>query len=415
MTTTLRIFFAMLVVVFSLGCTKLFPDKTPSSNESSSGVLYINTVGQITKRDANTDSTYWISSLVNMANSAYNPLVFDSGFYYHGNHTGITCYNIQNGQPLWSFAWLAFDNAIPYREPAFKDSLVVFTAPTSVWDYAWLHCLKKKNGTLLWKIKIDSGNVYNNFNSTPVVYNNQVIVVTRNASDQLFLNAYSVTNATKLWSKPLKISTHAKLFLQNGRVYAAYGAVISCHDAASGQQIWETDLQQSSCWRTYSFIDNDKLVIEKIISNSDYKIFTINLITGSIIRNYDLKLTTSFAGNPQFLAPYGAAFASNTLFIGQYINSDSMEMYAFDINSMNQKWKQRFAHSIFGGQLPLATDKYLIFPINDTYNVAPFNQSKMIFLDFNGGLIKKLPFVSRETDVFAYKEGSVVYRQTPGL
>lgn len=405
----------VLFFILCTACTKLFNDKQTSANDNPTGVLYINTIGQITKTDATNDSTYWITGLINITNSAYNPLVFDTNFYYHGNHLGITCYSLQTGLPAWTYNWPAFDNAIPFREPAFKDSLVFFTAPTSVWDYAYLHCLKKKNGSLVWKLKIDSGNVYNNFNSTPVVYNDKVIVVTRNPNDKLYLNAFAISNGIKLWSMPLKNSVHSKMILQNGKVYSGYGSTITCHDANTGSQIWETDLPLSTCWRTFCFMDQEKMIIEKIISNTDYKIFNVNISTGSIAQITDLKLNSSYAGNSQYIAPYGSAFRNNQLFIGHYLNADSIDMYAFEIPSLSQKWKQRFAHNIYGGQMPLATDKYLVFPVNDSYNNPPYNLSKMIFLDFKGTLIKKLSFISRETDVFVYKEAGIVYRQTPGF
>lgn len=402
----------ILVVIILGGCTKSYPNNNNTPNiDNPQGTFYINRVGYFIKLDAIQDSTIWLSNTINLSNAVNNPMCFDGNYFYHGNYNGITNYSAQNGQPIWSFSWVAFSDAIPYREVAFSDSTVFVAAPTSMWDWAQLFCLKKSTGALVWQKPIDKGSVSVNFNSIPIVYNNSVILLTRDQNNQQFLTSYNISNGSQLWSVSVSNNMSSKLWLLNGKLYSAYGLNAFCFDANNGSLLWQTNLNTTNYLQTYNFLEANQLFVVKVLSNSNYKVITVNIAGGTIENNYNITVPTTYSTYAQLYAPLGCAYRNNQLVLASYNTVDSLDIISFDIAHSVQKWKTRVANSLLTGEEPLITDKYVIFPINDNYNTPNNALSNMIFMDLNGNIVKKLPYHSTYTDRFYYKENGVQYEQ----
>lgn len=405
------LFPALLLLL--IRCTSNFPDDEPPVNpDNPNGLFYVNVVGDFMKLDASTDSVYWKSGVLNLFNSSGNPMVFDSNYFYHGNYTSLTCYSAVTGLPVWTNSWLAFSDAITYREPAFNDSSIFFTSPTSVWDHGYLYCKNKRTGAARWEKKIDFGNVYNNFNGIPIVYGDRVITLTRDNNDQQYLTAFAVQTGDQAWSVPVSPTMRSKLSLLNGKIYSAFGPEALCYDASNGQLLWQKDLGVATAWWTHNFFDNDKLVVVKVLSNSQYKVLQLRKDNGDILQSQDLVVITSYAQNNQIISPTGCEVRSNRLYITSVNTIDSIDLFCYDLNNLSRKWKTTLENSLFTRQAPVLTDKYLVLPTNDQYDTPNQARSNMVFLDLSGKLVKKVPFNSVYTDGFVYKENGVLYRQS---
>lgn len=407
-----RLMPVVLAGVVLLSCTRGSGDETPEPNPSSpNGMLYVNVVGYFMKMDPSTDSEYWRAPVLHLFNSSGNPMSFDSGYFYHGNYMSMTCYRASNGAVVWSHNWLAFSDAITYREPVFKDSLIYFTYPTSVWDHGYLMCMNKRTGAFRWKQQIDSGIVTNNFNGIPVISGDKVICMTRNANDQLVLKAYQSTTGQLIWATPVNASVQNKFWEKNGRLYTAYGNDAVCFDANTGQMLWKTPIQQPAYKHSYNFLDQDKLVVVRALNNYQYQFIQVNLSSGSVISSQPVSVFTTYASFTDLIAPQGCSYRNNKVYLEHYYSVDSMDMLAFDVNNASPLWSKRFANSLITRQAPVLTNQYLIFPINDQYNGPNQEKSNMIFLDLAGNLVKKVPFRSIYTDKLVYEENGVVYEQ----
>lgn len=394
------------------GCTKSYDEpETPPVKDNPNGMFYINVVGDFMKLQTSNDSVHWRSQNMNLFNSWNNPLTFDSNYFYHGNYNSITCYSTSSGLPVWGYSWLAFQDAISYREPAFNDSLIFFTAPTSVWDHGYLFCKNKRTGAAKWHQQIDSGGVYKSFNGIPLVVGDKVISLTRNQYDQKRLVAFSATTGTRLWSVAVNDSMSSKMWTVNGKIYSGYGPNATCYDAANGQLLWHTSLNSSAAWWSYNFVDGDKMIVVKTLNNSDYKIIQLQLSTGTITKSTDLTIPSTYTGVPQILAPLGCAYQNNKLYIASYYSIDSLELFSYDVNTMTQQWKTGIHNHLLTGQAPLATDKYIILPVNDKYDTPGQTVSNMLFLNLSGKEVRKIPYQSIYTDRFSYRENGVLYEQ----
>ncbi len=401
---------SMLVLI---GCTQVGDDtRDPDPSVSPNGMLYIDVIGDFMKLDPSKDSVYWRAPIPQYFNSSGNPMTFDSGYFYHGNHMSITCFRTSTGGVAWSHSWLAFSDAYTYREPAFKDSMVFFTYPTSAWDHGYLLCMNKKTGGLYWKIQIDSGGVYTSFNGVPVISGDKVVCMTRNANDQIVLKAFLAKTGQLVWATaPINASIRNKFWEKNGRIYTAYGNDAVCYDAATGQELWKTSIQDPSYHYSYNFLDNDKMVVVRVISNITYKVIQLSLASGTVIQSQQLILPSTYASFSQLIAPLGISYQNNKLYVAHYYSIDSLDIYAHDVNTLSQLWTKRFANHLLTGQAPVLSDKYLIFPINDKYNTPSQDTSKMIFLDLSGNLLKKIPYNTIYTDKLVYEENGVFYDQ----
>jgi hypothetical protein len=71
------------------------------------------------------------------------------------------------------------------------------------------------------------------------------------------------------------------------------------------------------------------------------------------------------------------------------------------------KWEKRFASYYYSYLTPVPTDKYLVFPINNSYLNA---RSIMYFLDLDGKLITGIPYNANYTDGFVYVENGITYK-----
>ncbi|AYB32526.1 hypothetical protein D4L85_18950 [Chryseolinea soli] len=405
----------LLFFIIFLGCTDDGSPEpvVPPVEDNPSGMLYVNIVGQYMKLDASNDSVYWRAETLYLFGSYRNPMTFNSDYFYHGNYTSMTCYSAVSGLPAWSVSWPAFSDAISYQDPAFNDSLIFFSSPTSVWDHGSLYCKNKKTGAPKWQVPIDSGDVDINFNGIPLVNGDKVITLTRNQNNEKHLTAFSIRNGAWLWSTPVGDGTASKFWLVDDRIYSAYGPEALCFDASNGKLLWETDMNTPVAAWTYNFFDADKLIAVKVLNNTNYKILQIQKSNGAIISTKDLTIPTTYAPQTQMIAPLGCSYDDDNLYLASFNDIDSLDIFSYDMTGMSQKWKKRFANSYFTGEPPILTDKYLVFPINDQYNAHDPAHSNMIFLDHSGKLVKKVPFNSTYVDGFVYKEDGIIYPQPP--
>lgn len=406
------LFAAMLLLLFSCTKTGMDPEPVPPTPpDNPNGVLYINAVGYFVKKDVSDGKEHYWAQTYNLASSYRNPMVFDSTYFYHGNYSGITCYNAGTGKVAWGSSWYAFSDAISYQEPAFNDSMVFFSSPTSMWDHGYLYCRNKVTGQILWEKQIDSGYVDINFKGNPVVYGDRVITQTRNINNQYSLRAFSISTGETLWSTPLAGDLIGKIWIENGKLYTAYGSHALAFDALTGKPIWSIDLETPQFRMTFNFISNNEMVIVKVLNNSDYRIFRVQLGNGSMTRQ-DLSIPGTYSSIPdQVLAPLGCAYGNNQLYLAHYYNVDSLDIIDYDISTKQQRWKKRIANNLLTGQMPVLTDKYLVFPINDLYNTPDPYQTKILFWNLEGNEVKRLPIHTAYIDGFTYREGGVWYKQ----
>jgi hypothetical protein len=330
-------------------------------------------------------------------------MIFDSTTFYHGNYGGLTAYSMQTGISRWTYSWLAFNDALGYREPAFKDSLLFLTAPTSVWDHAYLYCLNKKTGITYWRKVLDAGYVSIQFNTTPMVIGDNVIVLTRDADNHKHLTAFKSTDGSQAWTTPANDSLTLQLKLINGNIYSVSDTYVSCYNGNDGSLKWQTDLQINNFTMTSVFQEQDNLVLVKV-NGKDYTIIKINTITG-VVSNRSTITVPSDVTDPKY-APLSCNYKNNILFLSTHHNFDTVSIRAYDLNSMSMKWEKLFAHYGFAELNTLLTNKYLLVPINNSY---PEGKTIMYFLDFNGKQVSRVPYNTNYTDRFAYVENGIIY------
>jgi outer membrane protein assembly factor BamB len=418
-----RILFFFTLAVLFYSCTKHFSNPPPATGASDSsstsnavdspgGMLYIAVVGQFMKVGAGNDSVYWTVPQLNWGSSWENPISFDGNVFYNGNVVSLQCYSSVTGLPVWSFTWSEAVGAPFYRESAFNDSLLFVTSPTYEWQYGFLYCNNKTTGNSLWKQQIDTGYADSNLNVIPLVSGNKVITITRDQNEQKHLTAFSIQNGAPVWSPPVDNSVGSKLLLEEGKIYLGYGPTALCYDASTGQQLWRTDLNVSGTVWAYNFVDSNYLVVVDVLGNGDYQIIQLDKDNGAILKSDNFLIPTTYATNPlseSYPAPLSCCYNKNMLYLSSYYSVDSLDIVAFNMSSMTQQWKVRYASYLEELEPPVLTDKYVLFP---AYDRASTNLINVIFLDLNGKLIKKVPIGSNYTDGVVYVEGGVAYQQT---
>lgn len=415
-----NILFCCVSFVLLCGCSKHFDEEKqvqfpPTPEDNPVGTLYINVVGDFIKVDVASDSEYWRSSTLFLFNSYRNPMTFDSNYFYHGNYMSMSCYNAATGQPVWTYSWLAFEDAISYQEPVFSGNQIFFTAPTSAWDHGYLYCKDKRTGTDLWQQQIDSGGVFTSFNGIPVLYGNKVITLTRDYNNNKRLKAYSITSGELVWSVPVSNSMSSKLWISDSKIYSAYGQEAICIDAENGQLLWQTDLNITDAWTTYNFFENDHMIVVKVLDNTHYKVFQLQKSNGAISDKKEVVIPSTYAQFDQQLAPLGCNYTGKQLFFTSYYSIDSLDITCMNVSNSAVKWKKRISNNLLTQQAPIITDKYIILPVNQHYNTPLQEHSEVLFLNLEGDVVKKVPFRSIYTDGFVYKENGTVYKQSTGF
>src|SRR5678809_1448110 len=102
----------IFIIVFEIfSCTKHYPQQDNNTG------IDANPNGMFIKLNPASDSVYWTSEVLSLANSYRNPIAFDSSYFYFGNYYSLGCYSTNTGLPVWFFSWYAFEDAITYREP----------------------------------------------------------------------------------------------------------------------------------------------------------------------------------------------------------------------------------------------------------------------------------------------------------
>lgn len=407
-------FFLYLFIVSLLwSCTKTMDNEDPSNPPVGSpgnpgkpnGSLFINVVGYFIKINAADSSMVWGSETRNLFASFDNPMTFDTTAFYHGNYSAITAYSAQTGQPKWTVSWPAFNDAITYRKPAFKGENVLFTAPSSMWDHGYLYCADKNSGAIKWKVQLDYGFASYPFNTTPMVSENTVIVMTRDAENHKRLTAFNIADGVHVWNSEINDNLSFHLRLENGKIYSTTNQYAISYNAANGQMLWQTDLMLAEFKLTASFFEKDRLILVKV-KGTDYSLLTIDLANGSITKKASLNIPTQI-GDPDF-APMGSAYLSNKLFIATRYHLDLIKVKAYDFSTLSLKWEKNIKNYLYTSFTPTVTDKYLIFPVNDSY---PDGKSLMHFYNHDGKFVTGIPFNGNYTAGFIYNENGVLYTQ----
>jgi outer membrane protein assembly factor BamB len=397
----------LLTIIFIGGCTKTNvledppagPDPNiPTGDNKPAGILYVNGIDSFYKINARNGAIIWTSSNRNIANSYTNPICFDSGTFYHGNHTGVTAYSTQTGISRWWSYWFTLSDADGFKEPVIKDSLIFITAPTSSWKHGYLFCMGKAAGTLHWQQRIDSGDVGRTFNTTPMIMGSNVVVATRDAANHKYLTAFSISNGSKQWSSAANDSLALKLKFADGKIYSTSHKNVYCYSATDGSLLWTSDLAQASYKDAYMFFDQQKLVLVKV-ANEAYSIATIDINNGKLLSRTTLAMNS--------YATTDCDYYKNTLFVTRHPTADSISISAFDLSSLSAKWERRFPCYIYSLSRPLITDKYCIVPIG---SADPFGDDTMFFLDLNGNVISSFPLYSDNTEDLLYVENGTVYK-----
>ena len=400
------LFLSLGILIFITNCTKTdtLDDPQTTLHDNLTGSLYIDCAGWFVRIGIKS-GLIWSSDSRNLFGSNGNPMTFDTATFYHGNLYGLTAYSSQTGIPRWSFNWPAFDDAISYREPAFKDSLLFLTSPTNFMKHATLYCINKNNGARIWEKEIDSGNVFKGFNTTPMIVDNNVIVLTRNALSQISLSSFNATDASLAWKSEINDSLSFRLRLSDKKIYSTTTGQVICYDAVTGVLKWKTDLQQNHFKMTATFFEQNKIILVRE-ANNDYTIFTLDSVNGNVINKVTIPVPTDLP-YPDY-ASLGCNYRNNTFFVASRQSNDTTTLRSYDLSTLSMKWEKRFANYINTEFTPLLTDKHLVFPINDSY---PNAKSKMYFLDLNGKISSNIPFDANYTAGFVYVVDGVIYKQ----
>jgi outer membrane protein assembly factor BamB len=372
------------------------------------GIVYLNCVDSFAKMNVADSSLVWMAANLNFGSSYRNPMIFDSSLFYRGNNWSMAAYSTANGARKWVYGWQTLSEGLQYREPVFNDSLVVFTSPTSEWDHADLFCVNKKTGSLKWRAQIDSGSVSVPFNTTPVLFNDKVILVTQDYNKHKHLAAYRISDGLKEWSTGVNDNLATRLRLSNGSIYSTGNQVVSCYNATDGAMQWQTDLQLSSFTGTATFFENDLLVLVKLAGTS-YHLFALNSLTGNLLKTGSLTVqATDLASNA-----LGCIYSNNKLIIANRYNFDSASVKCYDLSDLTMKWERRYDSDAYTDFTPLLANHYIIFPIHKSRSNE--KKSVLYFLNLEGKEIAALPFRGFSAADFFYLENGIVYKQDNGF
>lgn len=256
-----------------------------------------------------------------------------------------------------------------------------------------------------WRKKIDSGSVDRPFNPTPMVIDGKVVIMVRDAANHTQLSAFKADDASSLWTSAINDSLSSLYVIYSGgKIYCRSHRNLYCYSATDGSLNWQTDLQQPSFKNSYSFFEGDKLIMVKVEINK-YTTVVLSTTTGSIISTSTVTVPT------QLYSPANAHrscnYSNNTLYVTSAHNPDTVSIKAYDLLTSAVKWEKYYAMYYFAYFDPVLTNKYLIFPINNSY---PAGKSLMYFLDLNGNYVTSIPFNGNYTNSFVYAENGVNYK-----
>lgn len=412
-------FFLTLLIPCIFGCSKNHQqepqgagvDTTSTSvTNTSPSALYIDCGLKLRKINAIDSSLIWQNSNGNITfGTLASPMVVDSANIYKGGTKDIAAFSKKNGNSLWSFHWPMYEPApLQYREPVVNDSLAFFASTTDKYSVAAkLQCANKNTGILRWENIVDNSSLHSYFNTTPVLLNDNVLLVIRDVNYHLHLTAYRISDGSIRWSSEVNddLSTRPKAI--KGRVYSFSTKNVTCYNGTDGSILWQTNLPDYPLVGVTTFIELGQAILVEIYYNS-YDVYGINAADGRLIKKATIQ-------EPNGTGYSACIYASNKLIITQRYGADSASVRCFDLSSRALTWERHFKHALSRYDenmfTPVMGNNYIIFPTIDTITGAGY-QSFMHFLNLEGKEIKRIPFESDVSPLkFAYEEKAVIYNQ----
>jgi outer membrane protein assembly factor BamB len=332
----------------------------------------------LTKVNMETGEIIWQTSIYDLASSSGSDLNYDSGYLYHGNYKGLTCYNISDGSMVWHAGWLSYSNVLAFTKYAFNDSLIFIVSPTSAYDASYLFCLDKRSGISKWKTKIDEeGWGGGRYSAIPVTENNKVIVLTRAGNGAIKLSALDVSSGKKVWDSETNQQLTGTLKISEGKVYST-GQGIYCYDAVTGNQVWHyaSDLKNGNSFAgNLSFLDQNKLIITGTTQTStSCNILILDKESGALIK----KLVIN--------EPYTLCMYRNNHIYLSIQDTNFYKLRSYDLNNTSTyEWEyQHFSYN-----------KALIANKNIFFSIGPLS-----ILNFDGELVKAIPNLNSRNYLF---------------
>jgi hypothetical protein len=111
---------------------------------------------------------------------------------------------------------------------------------------------------------------------------------------------------------------------------------------------------------------------------------------------------------------WGYGYSNNVLYTVNVITYkdatgiDSLDVVAFDLGTQQPKWKYTYTQST--GLYMVVTGNYVLVPggINDNQGL----HAQMLFLNFNGQLVKRLPYAGATANRFLFLDNNgILYKQ----
>jgi outer membrane protein assembly factor BamB len=399
---------ALSFVFLLFGCSKpdididnSIPNNTPFDETTLKGNIYLDQGKFMLNLDLQTGSVIYQAKLLNINGGYESEINFDSGYYYHRDYAGVTCYDASNGSVVWGFNWLSYNNIQFSTAVILNDSSIFFSSPTSVWQVAYLYCLDKRTGELKWKVKIDEGGYpfYYSFYSIPVLIHDKVVTLARDANGDRKLISFNVSNGEQVWESSVNDELKATLKTDGEKIYST-GQYAYCYNGDNGTLEWEKNLQLvfagSSLFGNISFFDKNELVIAGVYSTPSNTVIVLDSKTG----NADYSFTTDIN--------FHNCNYKNGVFYALGNVNDTVELDAIDIKTHALKWKYR---PYLFNKTPLITDKNVMFAAFDIDSTMT-SSIKLFILDLNGKLVRKIPLPVERVDKFIYVDDKKkFYRQ----
>lgn len=240
-----------------------------------------------------------------------------------GTTWAMVCYNAKWGTKIWQYISKDFSNATPYY---YNNSL--YAGHTN-----YLYCIDPKTGYQKWKFNTGTDSI----NTSPVIYENQVIFGSNNK-----VIALSADKGAKLWEitfaenveHPVAITDNMMFAVAKDRIYA-FGAKLH-------NKLWE---YQFSNRLIHSFSVSKKQIFACIGDS----LISLDKDTGEVLWKQFF---------PNLAAMSGTSFYGTDVFV-------SFDQYFYCINAETGKIKWQFEAGFFIESSPSISEKYIWLGADD--------------------------------------------------
>lgn len=183
-----------------------------------------------------------------------------------------------------------------------------------------IYVYDEKNGELLWR-----KNMMGFLESTPVVSDNKVFVVTGSHSGSSLLEifnirysgisrvyAFDINNGKRLWMKPVEgyavfsspAAGDGKLFIPSNIIINEYryDRKIYALDQETGEEIWHRVIEQKYCFNSYTSISTPSLAYGKVfVTDADGWLYALDENNGSLV--WEREIIENYSSYPLFANP----------------------------------------------------------------------------------------------------------------